>query len=350
MADLSEDSTQDILADECTVHRLKPRGSFCRLVLKMPADFPKPLPGQFLLISCRASSEGFLPPSLEMPGAHLARFTMGPVYDRAMLPRAMSVFDYEKPSGGKSGLLMLVFKAVGRGTLLLSQVRPGDRLRFLGPLGNGFSTQDWKRTLLVAGGVGFSGINFLAKALSADERPPLTVLGINSRGQSPVRLSLTEVPSVYRWALPKTTEPLRLVVSRLFDNFIPSIVTSMYPGDEGAFCGTACDLVEKLFDANPTYPADTTLVGCGPRPMLEALSDIARHKRVKRFLVVIEEQMACGLGTCLGCAVQTRERALSVEDNGPAEGPLTYKKVCTDGPVFDGYSIVWEHSQEYQNG
>jgi len=345
MANSSEGSAPDILAGECTVHRLKPRGSFCRLVLRMPPDFPAPTPGQFLLVSCWASSEGFLPPPEQGSGGRLARFTMGPVYDRTLLPRPMSVFDYERPSGREHGLLTLVFKAVGRGTLLLSQVRPGDQLRFMGPLGNGFNTQSWSRTLLVAGGVGFSGINFLAKSLSAEERPPLTVLGINSRGHSPVRLSLTEVPSVYRWALPQTTEPLRLVISRLFDNFIPSVVTSMYPGDEGAFCGTACDLVEKLFDANPTYTSDTTLVACGPRPMLQALSDVARHKRVKRFLVVIEERMACGLGTCLGCAVQTRE-GLPFEGNGPAEGPLTYKKVCTDGPVFNGYSIVWERSQD----
>ena len=308
----------------------------------MPPDFPEPVSGQFVLISCQPSSDECLPQSSEGSGIHLARFMMGPVSDRTMLLRPMSIFDHEKSSRGKSDLLTLVFKAAGRGTLLLSQVRPGDQLRFVGPLGNGFDTEGWKRTLLVAGGVGFSGINFLAKALAADERAPLTVLGINSRAQSPVRLSLTEVPPVYRWALPETTEPLRLVVSRLFDNFIPSIVTSLYPGDQGAFCGTACDLVEKLLDANPTYAADTTLVGCGPRPMLEALSAIARHNHVKRYLVILEERMACGLGTCLGCAVQTREGVLPFEDDGPQEGPIAYKRVCTDGPIFNGYRIIWE--------
>ncbi|MBN2208140.1 MAG: hypothetical protein JW759_02430 [Candidatus Coatesbacteria bacterium] len=346
MASSSEHRAEGILASECAVHRLKPRGSFCRLVLRMPADFPDPRPGQFVLISCSASSEDLIPPPERGLGGHLARFTMGPVDDRTTLPRPMSVFDYEKPSKKGPGLLTLVFKAVGRGTLLLSQVRPGDQLRFLGPLGNGFDAKDWKRTLLVAGGVGFSGVNFLAKALAADKRPPLIVLGINSRGQSPVRLSLTEVPPVYRWALPETTEPLRLVVSRLFDDFIPSVVTSMYPGDEGAFCGTACELVERLLDANPSYAADTTLVGCGPRPMLQVLADIARHRHVKRFLVVVEERMACGVGTCLGCVVQTRETALPSEGS-EGEGTLAYKRICTDGPVFNGYSILWDRPREH---
>jgi len=347
---LSEESTQGILAGECTVQRIKPRGSFNRLVLRMPSDFPDPIPGQFILVSSQPNSDDFLPPHERLHGGHLARFLIEPVGDRTMLPRPMSIFDYAPRSKNEPAHVTLLFKTVGRGTLHLSMVRPGDRLRFLGPLGNGFNADGWKRTLLVAGGIGLAGVNFLAKALSTSPLRPLTVLGVNNRGQSPVRLSLTEVPPVYRWALPKTTEPLRLVVSRLFDNFMPSIVASMYPGDQGAFCGTACDLVERLFQANPTYPAETTLVGCGPRPMLEALTTIARHNHVQRLLVLLEERMACGVGTCLGCAVKVREGALPSEDDGPQEGPTTYKRVCTDGPVFNGYQIVWEHPCEGQNG
>ncbi|RLC47209.1 MAG: hypothetical protein DRH70_03915 [Candidatus Coatesbacteria bacterium] len=347
---MSEESTQGILAGECTVHRIRPRGRFSRLMLRMPSGFPEPIPGQFILVSCQPSLDDLLPSPERLHGSHLARFLVEPVGDRTMLPRPLSIFDYARQSKNEPALVTLLFKIVGRGTLGLSMVRPGDRLRFLGPLGNGFETDGWGRTLLVAGGIGLAGINFLARTLSKSSQPPLTILGVDDRGQSPVRLSLTEVPPVYHWALPKTTEPLRLVISRLFDNFMPSIVTSLYPGDQGAFCGTATDLVERLFEANPTYPPETTLVGCGPRPMLEALTTIARHHHVRRFLVLLEERMACGVGTCLGCAVKVREGALPFEGDAAQKGPTTFKRVCTDGPVFNGYRIVWEHEGEVENG
>ncbi|MBN1592423.1 MAG: hypothetical protein JW941_04115 [Candidatus Coatesbacteria bacterium] len=342
MAESSKESVKEVLAGECTVQQMKLRGNFCHLTLKMPLGFPEPVPGQFIMVSCCPSSDGYLPHSADSPDARFQRFAMGPVNERTTLPRPMSIFDYSRPAKRERGLLTLVFKTLGRGTLQLSQVRPGDQLRFLGPLGNGFDYQGWRRTLLVAGGVGFSGINMIARRLREAGNEPLVALGVNTRAQSPVQLSLTEVPSVYRWALPHTTEPLKLVVSHLFEEFIPSIVTSLYPGDEGAFCGTTCDLVEKLLGANPSYAGDLTLVACGPRPMLAALTAIARHSHVKRYLVMLEERMACGLGTCLGCAVQTREGVLPFEEDGPQEGPTTFKRVCTDGPIFNGYRIIWE--------
>ena len=40
----------------------------------------------------------------------------------------------------------------------------------------------------------------------------------------------------------------------------------------------------------------------------------------------VEEQMACGLGVCLGCAVPARSR------------PFRY--VCKDGPVFEASDIL----------
>lgn len=248
----------------------------------------------------------------------------------------MSIFDYTKQAEGKSATVTLLVKVAGAGTLSLSQVGPKDQLRFLGPLGNGFQVGDFKRSLLVAGGVGISGLYSLAKSLTARGRPPLFVLGVNSCEESPVRLAMTEVTPLHRWALPETIEPLRLVVSLLFDIFVPSMVASLYPGDQGAFCGTACDLVERLLGANPAYAGDTALVACGPAAMLSGLADIARHHGVKQYLVLLEERMACGVGTCLGCAVGLRSTA-----DQSSQEPFCYKRVCVDGPVFDGYRVVW---------
>jgi dihydroorotate dehydrogenase electron transfer subunit len=57
---------------------------------------------------------------------------------------------------------------------------------------------------------------------------------------------------------------------------------------------------------------------CGPRPMLPAVKSLAASHQ-SRFQVSLEERMACGVGACLGCVVDTRR------------GP---RRVCRDGPVF----------------
>ena len=43
--------------------------------------------------------------------------------------------------------------------------------------------------------------------------------------------------------------------------------------------------------------------------------------------VSMEERMACGVGACLGCAIQM------------ADGTMTH--VCKDGPVFDAEEVAW---------
>ena len=331
------ETEKPVLSDICTVRSIRGRGAICELQLNMPRDFPEPAPGQFLLISPKPALErNYIPYDVKSPD-FLPRFDLGPTGDRPMLMRPMSIFEYVRPEGRLNGLLTLLFKVVGAGTFLLSEVKPGCPLGFLGPLGKGFPSLEFEHVVLVAGGVGISGLNRLCTSLAAKARAPLFVLGVNDREQSPVKLAMTEVSPIHKWSLPSDTESLRLVVSHLFDSFIPSMVASMYPGDQGAFCGTACDLVEGLFRANPERAKETSLVACGPDVMLASLADVARHHDIQEYLVALESKMACGVGTCLGCAVQIR-------DPGAETGPASYhyERVCKDGPVFDGYRVVYK--------
>ena len=71
--------------------------------------------------------------------------------------------------------------------------------------------------------------------------------------------------------------------------------------------------------------AEVGVYACGPHPMLAAVVDLARRHGLPCH-VSLEEYMACGVGGCAGCAVQIETAA------GPA-----MKRVCVDGPVFDGY-------------
>ncbi len=71
-----------------------------------------------------------------------------------------------------------------------------------------------------------------------------------------------------------------------------------------------------------------TLYACGPTPMLKALQSSFPNKKV---FLSLEERMGCGIGACFACVCHT--------GNDP-EGH-TYKKVCTDGPVFRAGEVVF---------
>ncbi|MDR1015988.1 MAG: dihydroorotate dehydrogenase electron transfer subunit, partial [Coriobacteriales bacterium] len=64
---------------------------------------------------------------------------------------------------------------------------------------------------------------------------------------------------------------------------------------------------------------------CGPTPMLAAVATQAKQAKIA-CQVSLEAKMACGVGACLGCVVETRQG---------------YRRVCADGPIFDAQDILW---------
>jgi hypothetical protein len=56
-----------------------------------------------------------------------------------------------------------------------------------------------------------------------------------------------------------------------------------------------------------------------------AIARIAKQHEIPCF-ISLEEQMACGIGVCLGCAIPARSRP--------------YRYVCSNGPVFDAADVL----------
>ncbi len=56
---------------------------------------------------------------------------------------------------------------------------------------------------------------------------------------------------------------------------------------------------------------------CGPIPMMKKVVQMCKDK-VPVF-ISMESRMACGIGACLGCSIETT---------------WGMKRVCKDGPVF----------------
>ena len=217
-----------------------------------------------------------------------------------------------------------LYKRVGLGTRLLAAAGPGSRLSVLGPIGVPFSSAgNHSRPLLIGGGVGIPPMVFLADRLRHQpELKPFVVMG-------------SEVPFPFR------SRPSQIMVSGMPDGVIgcmpllddwgiPSRLASL-AGYAGCFEGYVTDLAACWLDAlTPVERSQVEIYGCGPTPMLRATQTLAASFGIGSQLC-LEEYMACAVGGCAGCAVRIRT------PKGPA-----MKRVCVDGPVFDGATVVWD--------
>jgi dihydroorotate dehydrogenase electron transfer subunit len=213
----------------------------------------------------------------------------------------------------------LLYRIVGKGTKILSQRKPGDILDILGPLGNSFPYRKTQtKSLLVAGGLGIAPILALAEKITPPA-PPLIKKGEKRALASGSKGDLTTL--LFYGA--RTKEEV-LCRDELKSIGIEPIIST----DDGSF-GKKGDIVSVLnkYIAHDSSPlTQYSLFACGPEPMLKSLSALARKKKLGGY-VALEQNMACGVGTCLGCVVNTTKG---------------YKRVCKEGPVFPVEEIVWE--------
>ncbi len=222
---------------------------------------PRPDPGQFSMLAAVSGWGG---------GAD----------ERPHLPRAFSVARW---ANGEAHYLL---EDVGPGTRRLCELRAGEELWCLGPLGRGFEPPaDGRRALLVGGGVGIAPLAIWQEALDASGVPAAVVLGFRDAARAEGAALLRD----------------------------PLVAT-----DDGSagHRGLVTALAADLLDAD----GHATVYACGPPRMLEAVRALCEARAVPAQLA-LESGMACGFGACFGCVVATR-------DGG-------YLRVCVDGPVVD---------------
>jgi dihydroorotate dehydrogenase electron transfer subunit len=181
------------------------------------------------------------------------------------LPRPISIADVE------DGRLTLLYEIRGKGTHIISRLAVGDSLSVLGPLGNGFERLEEKRIALVSGGIGIAPMLYLAKRTEAQVD--------------------------------------------LYSGFIKGMNVSTEDGSYG----------HRGFVTELLKPEDyDVVVSCGPMPMMEALADKCRDKT--ELILSMESHMACGIGACLGCTIQTLRGM---------------ERVCKEGPVFNAKEVIF---------
>lgn len=202
--------------------------------------------------------------------------------DGCFLRRPFSVCDWEGDS------LTVVYKVQGRGTEKLSEMRSG-KLDILTGLGNGFDTAlSGERPLLIGGGLGFTPLYALAKALIKEGKKPQVILGFGTAGQV-----------VYEAEFKATGCPVTVCT------------------EDGSYGvrGYVTAAMEKL-DYSYFYT-------CGPEAMFKAVNDCSVTSGQFSF----EQRMGCGFGACMGCSCETLYGA---------------KRICRDGPVLMKEEIKWQ--------
>jgi len=189
----------------------------------------------------------------------------------------------------------LLYKVVGKGTERLSMYRKGDALDMLGPLGNGFIVRDhFRRIFIAAGGIGVAPMFFLASSLAKmNIKPSMCKVFLGARSKRDI----------------------------LCENEFSSHGIEVSISTDDGSKGNAGPVTDPLEMAIKKSKPDI-IYACGPSAMLKHVIRIAEEHAVS-CQVSIETFMACGIGACLGCAVENRNDSNK------------YLHACRDGPVFD---------------
>jgi len=225
----------------------------------------------------------------ELPEIRAGQFVNVKVEDSpaTFLRRPISVHDVDP----EKGLLYLLIKIAGPGTKRLSELKNGEKLNIILPLGNWFTQPASGRCLLIGGGVGIAPLLHLSKELKEKGMSPVVLIGIRSVKDIILKEAFEKYATVYY-----TTED-------------GSYGEKGYP--------TQHSMLKESFDH---------LFCCGPEPMMKAVAGYAYRHHID-CEVSLENRMACGIGACLCCVNDTKEG---------------HKCVCTDGPVFNINDLKWQ--------
>ena len=218
-----------------------------------------------------------------------------PGRDEHVLRRPFSVYARSR----EAGTLEILYQEVGSLTTYMPTLHEG-AVELIGPVGNTWNA-DCSHALLVGGGVGAAPLFMLAEQLRARGVQFDVVLGAQTKDA--------------------------LVARERYGDLIgcePCCAT-----DDGSFgrAGFCTSLVEErlaqgcLADGAPY----DFLAVCGPEPLMKIVAKMGAEAGV-RTQVSMEKRMACGVGACLSCVVDTV--------NGKSRS-------CVDGPIFEAQEVVW---------
>lgn len=234
------------------------------LTLQSPVKLPEIFPGQFAEVLVEDSQPTFL-----------------------RRPLSIHDVDYQRNT------ISFFIKCVGPATAKLREMKKGDFLNVMFPLGNTFSLVTDDPVLLVGGGCGIAPLLYLGKYLKANNKDVSVLIGARNEGDISEKQKYAEAGKLY------------------------------FSTEDGSAGEKGLVTEHSLFRQIKMY---RRIYCCGPEPMMKAVAAIARKNNIE-CEVSLENTMACGIGACLCCVTETIEG---------------HKCVCTDGPVFNINQLKWQ--------
>ena len=223
------------------------------------------------------------------PGQFISMYTND---GTKLLPRPISICEID----AENGKLRVVYRVTGEktGTKQFSELKAGDTVPVIGPLGNGFPLEKAvkedgtpKKAFLMGGGIGVPPILELSKQLNCEKQ---IIMG-------------------YR-------DEHTFLKEQFEEN------GTVYISTEDGSVGTKGNVMNAIAENGLT--ADI-IYACGPTPMLRAIKNYAEANGIECY-ISLEERMACGIGACLACVCKSKEKDHHTNVNN--------KRICKEGPVF----------------
>lgn len=239
-----------------------------------------------------------------------------------LLPRPISLCGIDRDED----TIRLVYRVTGEntGTEEFSKLVMGDKIRILGPLGNGFTVEPGKKAFLVGGGIGVPPMLQLAKDINSGVVQTTGAVDTNTQEKGQ-----TEEKQINGHG--KKICDMNIIMGYrdentfLLDEFKEQ--ADSFVATEDGSVGTKGNVIDAI---NENGLEADVIYACGPMPMLRALKAYAMEHDMECY-VSMEERMACGIGACLACVCKTKDK--------DAHSNVNNKRICKEGPVFNAKEV-----------
>lgn len=239
-----------------------------------------------------------------------------------LLPRPISLCGIDRDED----TIRLVYRVTGEntGTEEFSKLVMGDKIRILGPLGNGFTVEPGKKAFLIGGGIGVPPMLQLAKDINSGVVQTTCAVDTNTQEKEQ-----TEEKQINGHG--KKICDMNIIMGYrdentfLLDEFKEQ--ADSFVATEDGSVGTKGNVIDAI---NENGLEADVIYACGPMPMLRALKAYAMEHDMECY-VSMEERMACGIGACLACVCKTKDK--------DAHSNVNNKRICKEGPVFNAKEV-----------
>jgi len=203
-----------------------------------------------------------------------------------ILLRPFDIVDIVK----KNKTFRLIVKVVGKGTALMQQLKRGDVVTIIGPLGKAIVDYTFSSMVMLIRGCGAAAVLYFAKQAFNKGITIHTILSAATKEKLILEQELRSVSKTFHTATDDGSSGYKGLATEVLKNFLKD------------------NKVDRIYS-------------CGGGPFYFPYLEVLHSKHHFPVYLFVENYMACGTGHCHGCAIKKQKSH-------------DYYLVCQDGPLF----------------